>query len=329
MHGFHVWAPTITQSFTPPNNPSILAHHGAFNEILHKEFMKQWYIGPFTPDILKAFIRPFQSSPLNIIPKPGKLGKFHLIQNLSYSNSPGVNKALSINSQVDSALFPCKWGTFCTACTLILTLLRGSQGATRNVAKAYRLIPLHLSRWPALVAWVTNEPTLFAVDTSLCFGYGPSAGTYGTVQDAGLDIFRAAGIGPIIAWVDDHLFFCLPRDTIADYNKMCKAKARVIAEQGGRLKDNGRWWFKGEALANDIHKEFAEDCTHMVRDLTSKHPNNIAASHAYDFSRINQISDCLGILWELSKDTLFSSMPIFIGFIWNLKNNTVGLTAAK
>ena len=145
---------------------------------------------------------------------------------------------------------------------------------------------------------VTNEPALFAVDTSLCFGYRPSAGTYSTVRDAGLDIFRAAGIGPIIAWVDDHLFFRLPQDTITNYNKMREAKARVIAEQGGRLKDNGHWWFKGEALANDTHEEFAEDCAHMVRDLTSKHPNDIAASHAYDFSHINQISDGLGILWE-------------------------------
>ena len=110
---------------------------------------------------------------------------------------------------------------------------------------------------------------------------------------------------------------------------MRKAKARIIAEQGGRLKDNGRWWFKGKALANNTHEEFTEDCTHMVRDLTSKHPNDIAASHAYDFSHINQISDHLGILWELSKDTPFSSMPILIGFIWNLENHTVGLTAAK
>jgi hypothetical protein len=66
---------------------------------------------------------------------------------------------------------------------------------------------------------VANEPAPFAVDTSLCFGYGPSAGTYGMVREAGLDIFRAAGIGPIIAWVDDHLFFHLPKDIIADYNK--------------------------------------------------------------------------------------------------------------
>jgi hypothetical protein len=48
MHGFRVWAPTITRSFTPPNNPSINVHHDTFNKILHKEFTKQRYIGPFT-----------------------------------------------------------------------------------------------------------------------------------------------------------------------------------------------------------------------------------------------------------------------------------------
>ena len=118
-------------------------------------------------------------------------------------------------------------------CALIHSLPQGSQGATRDVAEAFRTIPLH----PSLVVQVTNKPALFAVDTSLCFGYGPSAGTYGMVWNAGLDIFRAAGIGSVIAWVDDHLFFRLPRDTIADYNKTCKTKARVIAEQGGRLKE--------------------------------------------------------------------------------------------
>jgi hypothetical protein len=83
MRGFHVHAPTMTWSFTPPNNPSILMHQDAFNEILHREFQKQRYIGPFTQDALETHIGPFQSSPLNIIPKPEKPGKFRLIQNLS------------------------------------------------------------------------------------------------------------------------------------------------------------------------------------------------------------------------------------------------------
>ena len=187
-HGFRVRAPSITCTFTPPNNPSITAHHVTFNEMLHKEFSKHWYIGPFTQDVLEALIGLFQSSPLNIIPKPGKPGKYHLIQNLSYPNSPRPNEPPSINSQVDSALFPCKWGTFDTTCTLIQSLPQGSQGVMRDVAEAYRTVPLHPSQWPALVMRISDEPPLFAVDTCLCFGYGPSAGTYGTIHDAGLDV---------------------------------------------------------------------------------------------------------------------------------------------
>jgi hypothetical protein len=149
------------------------------------------------------------------------------------------------------------------------------------------------------------------------------------VWDTGLDIFQAAGLGPIITWVDDHLFFHLPQDTITDYNKMHETKAHIIAEQGGRLKENGCWWFKGEPLADGTHEKFAEDHTHVVRDLTSKHPNDTTTSHAYDFSHIDQISDHLGILWELSKDTPFSSALIFIGFTWNLESNTASLTTSK
>ena len=185
--------------------------------------------------------------------------------------------------------------------------------------------------WPVLVMCIADEPALFAADTSLCFGYGPSAGTYGTLRDAGLDILQAAGISSIIAWVDDHFFTRLPCDSLADYNKMRKMKAHVIAEQGGRLKENGRWWFKGEALADGNHEEFAEDCTHLVRDLNSvpEHSGNSTLTHTYDFSHIDHITNRLGIPWEPSKDTPFSTTPTFIGFIWDLENKTVGLTAAK
>lgn len=36
---------------------------------------------------------------------------------------------------------------------------------------------------------------------------GLSAGVYGLVADAGVDILRAAGLGPLTKWVDDHIFF--------------------------------------------------------------------------------------------------------------------------
>ena len=172
IHSFRVRAPTITQSFTPPNNPSINIHCDAFNDILHKEFMKEHYIGPFTQSDLESIIGPFQSSPLHIIPKPGRPGKFHLIQNLSHPSSPQLGDMLSINSQVNSALFPCEWSMFHTACALVRDLPPGSQGVTRDIAEAYRTILLHPSQWPVLIVHIADEPPLFTVDTSLCFSYG-------------------------------------------------------------------------------------------------------------------------------------------------------------
>ena len=47
-NSFHATAPIITQSFTPSNNTSTNVHCSTFDDILHKEFKKQQYIGPFT-----------------------------------------------------------------------------------------------------------------------------------------------------------------------------------------------------------------------------------------------------------------------------------------
>ena len=103
----------------------------------------------------------------------------------------------------------------------------------------------------------------------------------------------------------------------------------AITKNSGRIKENGRWWFKGNALADGSHKEFAEDCTHPIRDLTSQLDGPTSSPHAYDFTHIDRITDCLGVPWELSKDTPFSSMLVYIGFIWDLENKTVSLTPAK
>ena len=126
--------------------------------------------------------------------------------------------------------------------------------------------------------------------------------------------------------MDDHLFICLPHKAIADYNKLCESKARAIANHGGRIQADGHWWFKGNILADGSHKEFAEHCSHLIRDPSEGRPGNEVITHTYDFEHINQISDHLGIPWEPSKDTPFSSAPVFIGFVWDIKNKTVALT---
>jgi hypothetical protein len=130
------------------------------------------YIGPISYQDLEALVGPFQSSPFSIIPKPGKIGKYCNVQNYSFPIYPSPSfPNQSINSLVDSDSFPTTWGTFSLVLLLIHCLSPGSQLATRDVAEAYCMIPLHHSQWPATV--VRLDEFSFAIDTSVCFGVWP------------------------------------------------------------------------------------------------------------------------------------------------------------
>ena len=104
-------------------------------------------------------------------------------------------------------------------------------------------------------------------------------------------------------------------------------KAHTIAKNGRRIKENGCWWFKGCALADGSHEEFTEDCTHLIRASQLSSPTLL--SHTCNFTHINHITDHLGVPWEPFMDTPFSSIPVYIGFVWDLENKIVSLTPAK
>ena len=126
-HGSDAGIPPIFSTFTPSNHPSITSNQHIFHEIVNMEFKKGCYWGPFSKTELKCLIGPFQTLPLSLIPKPGKPGKFCLVQKLSYPrNLLGI---CSINHSIESDLYPCTWGTFTTTATLIRSLPPGSMGA--------------------------------------------------------------------------------------------------------------------------------------------------------------------------------------------------------
>ena len=154
---------------------------------MNKELAKGHYIGPFPFSKIEASLGPFQTSPLLLIPKPGKPGKFRLIQNFSFpiEVSPRFPNP-SINQVVTEEFFPCTWGKFSIIYLLISHLPAGSQVATRNVAEAYRTIPLHESQWP--VAVVQTSDMTACIDMCVAFGASPSCGAYGKMADAGAEI---------------------------------------------------------------------------------------------------------------------------------------------
>jgi hypothetical protein len=264
--GFDAGIRRITHTFTPPNRPSLYEHKAEFDEIVQAELQKGRYVGPITLEEVESLLGAFHTSPLSIIPKPGQPGKFRIIQNLSSPHSP-LGAISSINSSIDSDQYPCTWGTFSTICLLIRRLPPGSQAAVRDVKEAYRNVPIKPEQWPGLVVRL-DEDDSFAIDTRDCFGLASGGGLYGRLGDAGAQILRSRGIGPLSKWVDDHIFFRILRQHLGEYNRNREQWARCVAENGGEIHDGGRLWFKGEVMPNDQPEEFDEDLSCTIQDLS-------------------------------------------------------------
>lgn len=328
QHGFDAGIQPVARTYTPNNSPSILAHAVPFANIVENEFKKGRYFGPFSKTEVEYRLGPFQTSPLAIIPKPGKPGKFRIVQNFSHPHTASAASS-SVNSAIDSSLYPCTWGTFATVCLVIARLPPGSEAAVRDVAEAYRTVPVAPSQWSGLVVRLDGDDR-FAIDTANCFGLRSSAGTYGMVADAGADIARALGMGPISKWVDDHLFFRIPRGSITAYNADRRRWAATIAANGGQRHDGGRLWYRGDTLPDDKAEEFDEDASSPLRDFsaaTERSPHD--ATFAYSKEDIDAVYTQLGIPWEESKDIPFANSVPFIGFEWDLSERTVAIPQKK
>ena len=325
LHGAYAGIPNITHTYTPLNKDSTETLSLVFNDIIQAEFNKGRYLGPFSRNELEQEIGPFQSSPLSLVPKPGKPGKYRLIQDLSHphTNSP----IASINSHLNSDDFPCTWGTFRTVCTLIRNLPSGSQAAVRDIAEAYRIIPLHESQWAGVVVRISNNPERFALNTSNCFGCTTAGGLFGMFSDALADLLRARGIGPILKWVDDFIFIRIPQDKIQKYNETRDRNREIVTSNGGRLQTGGRIWYKGKSLPDVGAEHFAEDLSFPIRQIHTSCSNNTA--YPYDMGEIDAVTAPLGIPWEASKDIPFNQIVPFIGLTWDLENKTVSLSEAK
>ena len=317
--------PPITRSFTPLNNSSTEELSDAFNDIIQSEYAKGRYLGPFTQKELELELGPFQSSPLSLVPKAGKPGKFRLIQNLSHphSNRP----VASINSHLDSDDFPCTWGTFHTVCTLIRGLPPGSQAAVRDIAEAYRIIPLHPNQWAGVVVRVSNEPGLFALNTCNSFGCATAGGVFGMFGDALADILRDKGIGPILKWVDDFIFFRVPCTSIVEHNNQRGTDCEAIKENGGMLQSGGRLWYQGVARDDGGADHFAEDLSLPLRRIKDRVSGGV--TYPYGIEEIDAVTRPLGIPWESSKDVPFQAVVPFVGFSWDLERKHVSLPEQK
>ena len=138
------------------------------------------------------------------------------------------------------------------------------------------------------------------------------------------------GIGPILRWVDDHLFLRIPRTSLADYNTHCAQTAQQIMSVGGLAARGGRIWFTGSTLLNDQTEEFDEDHFFPFKDLSNAFPcPDSDHPYCYNIDDIDCVSGDLGVPWEISKDIPFSDCLTFISLTWNLTDSTVCLAETK
>lgn len=326
--GFYAGIRPISATFVPHNSSTIERHAAAFDSLVAHEFSIGRYIGPFCRLELEFLIGPFQSSPLSLIPKPHKPDKLRLIQNLSYPFEPrrGI---CSINSTIDSSAFPCTWGTFTVICLLLASLPPDSEGGCRDGTEAFRSIALDESQWPGAVVRLRGTDQ-FAMDTCDMFGAASAVGVYGLVADAGCDIMRSLGLGPISKWVDDHVFLRIRLSHLDDYNRRRKAVRARITSNGGCHHVGGRLWYTGGHLPDGRCEEFDEDYTFPLRNLSCSSPRSQHDSlFTYSFQDIDYISAKLGSVWNLEKDVQFGTSFPFTGFEWDIPNLSVALTEAK
>jgi hypothetical protein len=326
--GFLLGIPPISNTYIPPNHSSILHLPEIYKATVENEFAAARYIGPFSRAQLEKELGPFQTSPLSFVPKASKPGKYRAVHNFSFPHNPSPSIS-SINSHIDSDDFPCTWGTFTTVALLMARLPPGSQASVRDVAEAYRTIPAHPSQWPGLVIRL-QENDQFAVNVCNNFGLTSGGGVYGKVADAGADIFRGNGIGPLAKWVDDHVFFRIPREQLAAYNTKRTQWKHEIRIHGGRQQDSGRLWYRGKDLPSGGPEQFDEDCRAPLQDLVNASPRSACdQTFAYADSDIDALSERLGIRWEASKAVPFGTEFPYLGFLWDLSTRSVRLLEKK
>jgi hypothetical protein len=327
--GFYVGVPSIQQTFTPPNSSLINKYPEIYEEIVETEFQKGKYLGPFSRDELESLIGPFQSSPLSLVTKPGKPGKYRMVHNFSHLRSSCKNPVQSINSAINSHDFPCTWGTFSMICLIIYRLPAGSQASIWDVSEAYRTIPVHHDQWPGLVVQLQGKNS-FVANTNNSFVLTSAGEAHGLLVDAGMDIFQANGIGPLSKWVDDHIFFCLPHQHLETYNTQRHPWSQMVAKNGRQVHEGSHIWYKGDAMPDGCIEEFDEDMATPLRDLAKAStcpPNDIQFTSAD--ANIDLLSDELGIPWESSKTISFTVVVPYLSFLWDLDACMVAIPTEK
>jgi hypothetical protein len=81
-------------------------------------------------------------------------------------------------------------------------------------------------------------------------------------------------MGPMAKWVDDHISFRIPHVCLPKYNARRAAWHHEILNHGGHRQNGSRIWYRGKNLLDGSPKEFNEDCTTSLEDLSNTSPHS-------------------------------------------------------
>ena len=138
--------------------------------------------------------------------------------------------------------------------------------------------------------------------------------------DTACELFCFSGMGPVSKWSDDHIFIHILCEHIPLYNSLQEGWHSEITRNGGHLHSGGRYWYCGATMPDGSPKEYDEDSSFPIIDLSQSSPRSPDdAKYSYCLSDIDNLLKTLGIPWEFP----------FIGFAWNLTSYSVSLPDKK
>jgi hypothetical protein len=107
----------IDSVYSPDNHRSALKNADFISSQIEKEIQAGCYSMPLSPDEFLATYGPYRTSPLGVVSNPTS-NKQCLIQDHSFPQNNA--SLLSVNSEIDSSLFCCDWGSFIDCFTVVL-----------------------------------------------------------------------------------------------------------------------------------------------------------------------------------------------------------------
>ena len=170
----------------PPRNPA------AITEYLQNELR----LGRITKCPSGEGHREIHISPIGIIPKKNKPGKWRLIVDLSSPDGASVNDGIS--SEWSSISYP----SVDHLSKLVLSEGRGSYLVKADIKEAYRMVPIHPDDLPLLgISW---DNTLY-LDRVLPFGLRSAPKIFSAIADAIQWMLVQQGVSRCLHYLDDFI----------------------------------------------------------------------------------------------------------------------------